>query len=891
VAGVENAADHHPDLAASNLETQSRVQKQPAGPAWADERLRQETAARRKAEDRLQRNTLELQLLHHVVHRLGSSLDLEHVITTILDEARHLLDATGCTLWRPEFDRGRLICWRGSGAHREQLCGFVLPLGQGVVGWAVEQGQDALLSDTRTDPRHCKEIDQQTGVEIRSIACARLEIKGRLIGVLEVVSDKPGSFDENDLSLLKTFACSAVVALEHARLYAETNELRAFNENIVQNMREGVVIEDEAGQITFANPAAVEMLDCSVGDLRGREWQSLIAPEFLDWIGPESSKGHYETVLRTASERRLQVIVSSRPMYDGGQLVGRLVTFSDISDRKQREDVLRRRNQELSLLNSVITASVEGQSVEGILAAVCREVALAFHASHAVAALFDEGQDQATIVAEYPAHARAAASAPFPLPAELCLEELARRKQAVVLERKSAGEPLPEPLARCGAASLLLAPLLVEGKLAGCLAFSRGAPYTFSSAQAELAQHVAEQVSGSLTRARLNERQHRLSTAVEQAAEAVLITDATGSILYANPSFEQASGYSRAEVIDQSLATLDRELWDRLAGGKTRQGRHLHRRKDGSQFLADGTAAPVRNGAGEIVSYVLTLRDVTHIVALEEQYYHAQKMEAVGRIVGGIAHDYKNVLTIIEMASGILALQTHPKDPLQEHVATIQGASRRARDLTQQLLRFSRRESTRPEILDLNRLIEDMGWLLECLVDEDIKLHTKLSSDPATVRMHLSQMEQVIMNLSINARDAMPKGGTLTIETANVVIDERQHRGGGSQAASYVLLIIADSGVGMDAEVRAHLFEPYFTTKERGKGTGLGLPAVLDIVQQTGGHIKVDSQPGQGTTFRIYLPRATGGAPGESPGEGSGDDENEMRPADLCPLVVGIEED
>ena len=845
-----------------NHERERRVAERTAELARTNERLRQEITSRRRAEQALQRRNRELQLLYQVSQKLGSSLELERVIGMVLNETRLLLSATGCTVWRPEPEKGRITCWQASGPDSALLSGLHIPYGEGLVGWTAQHSRELLVTDARADARHYKGVDAQIGVEIRSILCLPLQVQERLIAVLEVVSDKAAFFTEEDLALLRPLVASAAMAIDNARLYHQAHELRSFNENIVQHMREGIVLEDKSGQITFANPAAAEMLDCSIQDLIGRSWPSLIAPEHLEWIGVTGSGRRYETVLRTASERRLPAIVSSQPLSAAGRSRGRLTSFTDISDRKAADEALRSRNQELSLLNRLIAASVERQTVGEILGVVCRELAFAFHASHAAAALFDESQGQATIVAQYPSNSQpAAADATFSLVNQGSMRELIRTGMPLVLEPGDTGTAWPEALAPHGAASMLLLPLFVEGEPAGCLSLTRGAPYTFSPAQTELARPVAEQVSGSLTRARLNERQQRLSAAVEQAAEAVLIADATGSLLYVNPSFEEITGYSPSRIAGQDLAALDGELWEELAKGKTWHGRRLKRKQDGSQFLADETAAPVCNGAGEIVSYVITLRDVTHVVALEEQYYHAQKMEAVGRIAGGIAHDYKNLLTIIEMASGILALQMHPKDPQREHVAAIQGASRRARDLTQQLLRFSRREAANPEVLDLNRLIEDMGWLLQCLIDEDIKLQIRLSPEPAEVRIDLAQMEQVIMNLLINARDAMPEGGSLDIETSCVVLEARSGGDGAHGPGDYVLLNIADDGTGMDTEVKARLFEPFFTTKERGKGTGLGLPTVQSIVEQNGGHIEVDSELGQGTTFHIYLPQAAGDTP------------------------------
>src|SRR2546425_2612783 len=255
---------------------------------------------------------------------------------------------------------------------------------------------------------------------------------------------------------------------------------------------------------------------------------------------------------------------------------------------------------------------------------------------------------------------------------------------------------------------------------------------------------------------------------------------------------------------------------------------------------------------------------------LQDQLLHSQRLEAVGRLAGGMAHDFNNVLTAVLGSVELLLLDTPPDRPHREELDIIRDAAMRAKDLIRRLLAFSARQVLQPTVLDLNRLVTDIGKMLRRLIGEDVKVETALAPELGAVRVDAGQIEQVLVNLAVNARDAMPQGGNLTIRTTNVLVDGKGDPPAPAiPAGRYVLLGISDSGVGMDGVIRAHLFEPFFTTKPHGKGTGLGLATVYGIVRQSGGYIGVDSAPGPGATVRIYLPRVDApldptGRPGRS---------------------------
>jgi PAS domain S-box-containing protein len=267
-------------------------------------------------------------------------------------------------------------------------------------------------------------------------------------------------------------------------------------------------------------------------------------------------------------------------------------------------------------------------------------------------------------------------------------------------------------------------------------------------------------------------------------------------------------------------------------------------------------AEPLRGSQGEIQGVICMALDVTDRKQLEEQFRQAQKMEAVGRLAGGIAHDFNNLLMVIQGYGDLLVERLHASDPLRRNVEQIQTASQRATSLTRQLLAFSRKQMLAPKVLNIQTVMADMEAILRRLIGEDIVLDATSSPSLGHVKADRSQIEQVVMNLAINARDAMPNGGRLTIEATNVEIGaDVPHQPTVVAPGRYVMLAVTDNGCGMNEEIRAHIFEPFFTTKEKGKGTGLGLATVYGIVKQSGGYIWVYSEPGVGTTFKIYLPR------------------------------------
>jgi two-component system, cell cycle sensor histidine kinase and response regulator CckA len=331
-------------------------------------------------------------------------------------------------------------------------------------------------------------------------------------------------------------------------------------------------------------------------------------------------------------------------------------------------------------------------------------------------------------------------------------------------------------------------------------------------------------------------------------------------------------GYTLEEMIGQPVwkfiveeETARQQILEKLAGTKPpgRGVERTYRRKDGTTLPVLIEDRILRDSGGRIIGIRTTIQDISGLKraeeemrVLEEQFRQSQKMEAVGRLGGGIAHDFNNLLTVIKGYSQLSLLDLKESDPLWGNIQEIQKATQRATDLTRQLLAFSRRQILDLKVLDLNILLRDLDKMLRRIIGEDIELVTLLSGDLGRVKIDPGQIEQVIFNLAVNARDAMPSGGKLLIETTNVELDKEYANAHiGVVPGRYVKLSVSDTGIGMSQEVREKVFEPFFTTKDKGKGTGLGLSTVYGIVKQSGGNIWVYSEPGHGTTFKIYLPR------------------------------------
>ena len=361
-----------------------------------------------------------------------------------------------------------------------------------------------------------------------------------------------------------------------------------------------------------------------------------------------------------------------------------------------------------------------------------------------------------------------------------------------------------------------------------------------------------------------------IATALKSIGEGVIITDnnwdkGDARILYVNDGFSENSGYTEMDVVGKGISlfhgkntdfSIIEEMILDIREGRTAAGEMVGYKKDGTEFIMAWKVFPVLEAGAEITNYVVIQRDVSQIRHLEQDLFQSQKMEAVGRLAGGIAHDFNNILAVILSFSDLILEAKNPEDSDIKYLKEIRKAAERATDLTQQLLSFSRRnKNLKPEVLDAIKVTRDMQKILRRLIPENIGFDLHFAENPVFVNLNRTALEQILINFTTNARDAMPDGGEIALSMIDCDAEEAaKHLPEHIEARPYMILSFQDNGMGIDTNTQKHIFEPFFTTKDQGKGTGLGLATVYGIVSQANGHIEVAREAGKGTLFRIFLP-------------------------------------
>jgi PAS domain S-box-containing protein len=642
-----------------------------------------------------------------------------------------------------------------------------------------------------------------------------------------------------------------------------------------------IAITDRSGLIEWVNPAFSELTGYTSAEAVGKNPRDLVKSDQHD---PAFYKNLWDTILsgrvwrgEMVNRRKDDSLYTEEqtitPVLDlQGEISHFIAIKQDITERKRAEDEFRQSAQMSSLGAAVGLALADSDTIAHALQR-CAE-ALVTNLGAAFARIWTLNEHEGVLELQASAGLYTHLNGPHgkvPL-GQFKIGRIARDRKPHLTNTVIGDSEVSDQewAQREGMVAFAGHPLIVDGRVVGVMALFARHPLSDAiiSTLSSVADHVALGIERHRSAEALRTSEERTRFALENANVGIWDMDYTTGVLRWSETLEAHYGLRPGtfggtfEAFVERIHPDDRAPVLETVGKAMKAGTDFSVQNrsiwpDGTVRWLSGAGRILLGEHGEPVRGVGISLDVTERRTLEAQFQQAQKMEAVGRLAGGVAHDFNNLLTVILGFCELLLVDRDPGDPRQADIAEIQKAGTRAAGLTRQLLAFSRKQIIEPTVLDLNLIATDMRSMLGRLIGEDVKIVLALRPDLAPVKADRGQVEQVVMNLAVNARDAMPKGGTFTIETANVELDEhyaKTHQN--VKPGAYVALTVTDTGTGMTPEVQARLFEPFFTTKEVGKGTGLGMATVYGIVTRSGGSVGVYSEIGKGTSFKVYFPRA-----------------------------------
>jgi two-component system, cell cycle sensor histidine kinase and response regulator CckA len=674
---------------------------------------------------------------------------------------------------------------------------------------------------------------------------------------------------------------------------------KAYFEQIIENAPDAISIIDEELRILRINAEFTSLFGFTAAETAGRRLDELIVPpdRYAEtaWI-TECIKTQSKLSLETRRQRKdgslVEVLLSTSPVKVNGQRIGAYACYRDITEQKRAEGLN-------AALYAIAARSQSAEDLQQFFAAIHNIVGELMTARNFYIALYDP-QSQ---LLSFPYFVDEEDPIPAPKPLGRGLTEYVLRSGEPLL----ATPPVFDELVRRGEVELIGAPSLdwlgvplKSGSTSiGALVVQSYHPNTrFGERDREILKFVSQQLAAAIEHKRYEEAlrrsEARSRSLILSAAFGICRCTLSGRFLDVNPALITMLGHRSVEDLLHLDARrdvfVDPRGLDRLAEDYRRTGtlngvEVQWKRKDARTIIVrlSGCAASFSDEPEEVLE--LIAEDITDRRQLEEQLRQAQKMDAVGRLAGGVAHDFNNLLMVINGYTEVLLEQLEKGSSMHVNVQSIQQAADRAATLTRQLLAFSRKQLLELKVVDVNTVVGDMERLLRPLIGENIELITRLSTQTGHTRADAGQLEQVIMNLVVNAKDAMPQGGKLTLETADVTVRQNFSEHRFIQPGRYAVISVTDTGHGMDKETQSRIFEPFFTTKEKGKGTGLGLSTVYGIVKQSNGYVFAQTEPGAGTTFYVYLPRVEDAAEESSPVKTSQSD------AGGCETILLVEDE
>jgi PAS domain S-box-containing protein len=645
---------------------------------------------------------------------------------------------------------------------------------------------------------------------------------------------------------------------------------RQYLEQLFQNSPDPLLLLDSSFQTVCVNQEFQRMFGYEAAQILGESIDALIFPPHraaeAQWIAQCLQRGErlsLETQRRCKDGSLLDVSVSTGPLIVDGRAAAFYAIYRDISERKRAEALS-------SALYRIAEKASAVHDLQQFYAAIHGVVDELVCARNFCIGIYDH--ESQLLNFPYFVDEREAAPAPAKLASGLA-EYVIRTGEPLLCTPERMREMEKRGEVQYSGATLLDwlgIPLQVNSHAFGVLAVrSYSEAIRFRERDKEALSLIARQLAAAIDHKRnelaLRRSEVRYRSLVQTAVYGIYRSSLEGQFLDVNPALIGMLGYNSAREVlalnPQTDVFLDAGEYSRLVDEFRRTGRMdgfevRWKRKDGGAITVRISGRAVAGGDAPADVLEAIAEDITERRVLEDQFRQAQKMEAVGRLAGGIAHDFNNLLMVVSGYTEVLLDQLTPDHPLHAKAEAIQQASDRATTLTRQLLAFSRKQLLELKVIDVNAIVEDMERLLRPLIGEDIELTTSLATSVGCTRADAGQLEQVIMNLVVNAKDAMPSGGKICIRTASVILDD-SYRPENTfiKHGPYVMISVSDTGQGMDRETQARIFEPFFTTKEKGKGTGLGLSTVYGIIKQSGGYVFVQSELGRGTVFTIYFPR------------------------------------
>jgi two-component system cell cycle sensor histidine kinase/response regulator CckA len=803
--------------------------------------------ALRKSEEEAKQLVRENAIMAEIGQIISSTLNIEEIYERFAEGVNKLIpfDRIAINIINPK-DQILTIAYVTGIEIEGRKTGDTIPLA-GTMTEEVIRKRSTLLIQTngkeelaRRFPRLLPTIQ----AKFKSLLSAPLFSKDQVIGVLHIRSTKLNAYSEKDLRLVERICNQIAGAIANAQLYVErkrAEEVLREYQKAVESSQDMIAVIDRNYNYLIANNMFLkyrgldkeQVVGRSVSEVLGKDVFERVVKKNLDTcFRGEVVQYEMKYTYPESGERDLSVSYFPIEGPDGVNRVASVIR--DITERKRAEEVLRESEEKFRDLYDNAPLGYHEYDKEGLITKVNHTdiEMLGYTAEEMIGQPIWKLNVGEEIVRE-----QVLAKLAGTLPPGKELERTYRRKDGTTF------------------------PVLIEDRL---ILDEKGRIKGIRCTIQDITERKrAEEV--------LRESEEKFQKLFNEAPVGYMDFDREGRITQVIRTELTMLGYTAEEMLGQPLwkfiveeeaahQTIKAKLSGSIQCGEPFE--RNYRRKDGTTLPVVIEDALIRDAEGRITGIHSTIRDVTELkraeeekAALQEQLRQSQKMEAIGQLAGGIAHDFNNLLTIIKGYSQLSLIELKEGDPLKGNIEEIQKASQKAADLTHHLLAFSRRQVMEMKILDLNTLLKDLDKMLRRVIGEDIELLTLLADDLWRVKADPGQMEQVVMNLAVNARDAMPSGGRLTIETANVELDNAYARAHiGATPGRYVMLSVNDTGVGMTQEIKERAFDPFFTTKEKGKGTGLGLSTAYGIVKQSGGNIWVYSEPGRGTTFKIYLP-------------------------------------